>query len=74
MDAVTGAIEDGATAAELAQVVTFAAARRVAQFGTSNEFRDWNTVHHTYTYANAVYGLAGRTDAPEAYRGVSTRR
>ena len=70
MDAVTGAIEDGATAAELAQVVTFAAARRVSQFGTSNEFRDWNTVHHTYTYANAVYGLAKRTDASEAYRGV----
>ncbi len=70
MDAITGAIEDGATATELAGVVTFAAAQRVAQFGTSNEFRDWNTVHHSYTYANAVYGLSQRTDAQEIYRGV----
>jgi hypothetical protein len=62
--------EDGAGATELAQVVAYAAARRVAQFGTSNEFRDWNTVHHTYTYANAVHGLSQRTDAPEVYRGV----
>lgn len=70
VDAVTDAIENGATATELARVVTFAAARRVAHFGTSNEFRDWNTVHHTYTYANAVDGLSRRTDAPEMYRGV----
>ncbi|MFH5797101.1 Rieske (2Fe-2S) protein [Haladaptatus sp. CMAA 1911] len=70
IDAVTTAVEDGATATELARVVTFAAARRVAHFGTSNEFRDWNTVHHTYTYANAVDGLSQRTDAPEVYRGV----
>jgi nitrite reductase/ring-hydroxylating ferredoxin subunit len=69
-DAVTDAIADGATAEELASVVCDAAARRVAQFGTSNEFRDWNTVHHTYTYANAVHGLSQRTDAPEVYRGV----
>lgn len=70
LDAVTGAIADGATAAELAEVVSYAAARRVAQFGTSNEFRDWNTVHHTYTYANAVHGLTQRTAAQEVYRGV----
>lgn len=70
IDAVTEAIENGATATELAQVVTFAAARRVAHFGTSNEFRDWNTVHHTYTYANAVYGLSRRTNAAAMYRGV----
>jgi nitrite reductase/ring-hydroxylating ferredoxin subunit len=70
IDGVTDAIANGATAEELARVVTYAAARRVAHFGTSNEFRDWNTVHHTYTYANAVHGLSQRTDAPEVYRGV----
>ncbi|MFB6352787.1 MAG: Rieske (2Fe-2S) protein [Halobacteriales archaeon] len=69
MDALTGAIAAGASAGQLAERVAFAAARRVAQFGTANEFADWNTVHHTYTYANAVHGLAGRTDAPEVYRG-----
>jgi nitrite reductase/ring-hydroxylating ferredoxin subunit len=68
--ALTDAVAAGATGAQLASAVADAAARRVAQFGTANEFRDWNTVHHTYTYANAVCGLAGRTDAPEVYRAV----
>jgi nitrite reductase/ring-hydroxylating ferredoxin subunit len=68
--ALTGAVAAGATSAQLASAVADAAARRIAQFGTANEFRDWNTVHHTYTYANAVCGLAGRTDALELYRAV----
>jgi nitrite reductase/ring-hydroxylating ferredoxin subunit len=70
VEALTDAIAHGATAAALARSVCQATARRVAQFGTSNEFRDWNTVHHTYTYANAVCGLSRRTDAPELYRAV----
>ncbi|MFB6233456.1 MAG: Rieske (2Fe-2S) protein, partial [Haloarculaceae archaeon] len=28
----------------------------------------WNTVHHTFTYTNAVAQLARRTDADELYR------
>ena len=40
----------------------------IAQFGTSNEFNDWNTVHHTFSFANAVDNLARRTDADEVYR------
>ena len=70
VDEIAGAIATGATAEELARVVTYAAARRVAHFGTSNEFRDWNTVHHTFTYANAVHGAARRTDDWVIYRGV----
>ena len=70
VDTLTDAIAAGATARELATAVADAAAHRVAQFGTANEFRDWNTVHHTYTYANAVCGLAARTDTPELYRAV----
>jgi nitrite reductase/ring-hydroxylating ferredoxin subunit len=70
VDALTDAVAAGATGAQLASAVADAAARRVAQFGTANEFRDWNTVHHTYTYANAVCGLAGRTDDSAVYRAV----
>ena len=70
IDALTDAIAAGATPEDLASAVADAAARRIAQFGTANEFRDWNTVHHTYSYANATCGLAGRTDAPELYRAV----
>lgn len=70
INSLTTAISEGATAEELSRVVTYAAGRRIAHFGTSNEFRDWNTVHHTYTYANAVHGLSQRTDAQEVYRGI----
>jgi nitrite reductase/ring-hydroxylating ferredoxin subunit len=70
METITDAIAKGATAQELAERVAYAAARRIAHFGTSNEFRDWNTVHHTYTYANGVHGLTTRTSAREVYRGV----
>ncbi|AEH36640.1 Rieske (2Fe-2S) protein [Halopiger xanaduensis] len=70
VDALAGAVRAGATTEALASEVAHAAATRVAQFGTANEFGDWNTVHHTFTYANAVRGFARRTDALETYRGV----
>ncbi|RKD98406.1 Rieske (2Fe-2S) protein [Halopiger aswanensis] len=70
VDALADAVRAGATTEALATEVAHAAATRVAQFGTANEFSDWNTVHHTFTYANAVCGFARRTDALETYRGV----
>jgi nitrite reductase/ring-hydroxylating ferredoxin subunit len=70
VEALLDAASEGAAPADLAPVVRQAAARRVAQFSTANEFSDWNTVHHTYTYANAVCGATTRTDATELYRGV----
>ncbi len=69
-DALAAAIRNGATVEQLAGAVAYAAATRVARFGTSNEFVDWNTVHHTFTYANAVHRTSERVDAPELYRGV----
>ncbi|WP_380680183.1 Rieske (2Fe-2S) protein [Salinigranum sp. GCM10025319] len=61
---VVGALENavaaGATPKQLASAVAMAAATRVARFSTANEFSDWNTVHHTFTYANAVHALAER--------------
>jgi nitrite reductase/ring-hydroxylating ferredoxin subunit len=70
VEALTTAVANGATPAELAHRVCHAAATRVAQFGVANEFGDWNTVHHTFTYANAVRQAARRIDATELYRGV----
>jgi nitrite reductase/ring-hydroxylating ferredoxin subunit len=70
VETLTEAIRDGASPEALADVVALAAGTRVAQFATSNEFSDWNTVHHTFTYANAVHQLTGRTGAVELYRGV----
>ncbi|WP_049928019.1 Rieske (2Fe-2S) protein [Halopiger goleimassiliensis] len=70
VDALAGAVRAGATTEDLAAAVAHAAATRVAQFGTANEFGDWDTVHHTFTYANAVEGATRRTDAVELYRAV----
>lgn len=67
-EALRGAIRAGATTEQLAHAVAVAALRRVAHFATSNEFGDWNTVHHTFSFANAVDQLAVRTDADDLYR------
>ena len=68
IDALTDAVREGATTVQLADAVARAATRRVTYFSTNNEFGDWNTVHHTFTYADAVHRAAGRTDATELYR------
>ncbi len=70
VEALLEEVEAGAPANLLAETVTHAAATRVAQFGTSNEFNDWNTVHHTYSYVNAVHALTARADNWERYRGI----
>jgi hypothetical protein len=70
VDAIRDAIRTGATVEALAHEVASAAATRVARFGTTNEFGDWNTVHHTFTYANAVQQAASRVEPTELYRGV----
>ncbi|MEF8843663.1 MAG: Rieske (2Fe-2S) protein [Haloarculaceae archaeon] len=69
LEALTGAVREGATREQLADAVARAATRRVAYFATNNEFSDWDTVHHTFTYANAVHRATRRTDAVELYRG-----
>ena len=68
----------GAAAADLARSLAYAAALRVARFGTANEHADWETAHHAFTYCNAVHqalkriGQAAVGDAGhvEAVRGV----
>jgi nitrite reductase/ring-hydroxylating ferredoxin subunit len=71
---VVGALEDaiaaGATPRQVARAVAMAAATRVARFSTANEFSDWNTVHHTFTYANAVHALSERVAGAGVDRAV----
>jgi nitrite reductase/ring-hydroxylating ferredoxin subunit len=69
IEALTDAIAAGASTTELADAVARAATRRVAYFSTNNEFADWDTVHHTLTYANALHRATGKTDTPALYRG-----
>src|SRR5262249_2363390 len=54
----------------------YAAALRVARFGSANEHSDWETAHHVFTYANAIQQMLVRIgtdyidDHLAAVRGV----
>jgi len=54
VDAMLAALRAGCGANELAGAVAHAAALRIARFPISNEFGDWDTAHHSFTFANAV--------------------
>jgi hypothetical protein len=43
---------------------------RIARFPTSNEFGDWDTALHTFTFANAVEQGLRRAPSVELLRGV----
>jgi len=60
IEALKAAIRAGAAPADLGRSLAYAAALRVARFGTSNEHSDWETAHHVFTYANAVDQLLTR--------------
>jgi nitrite reductase/ring-hydroxylating ferredoxin subunit len=59
--ALLEALRAGATPEQVAGAVVYAAALRIARFHTSNEFGDWDTALHTYTYANAIFQALCRT-------------
>jgi nitrite reductase/ring-hydroxylating ferredoxin subunit len=69
-DALVTALRNGATEVELAAAVVYAAATRIVRFPTSNEFGDWDTALHTFTFANAVEQGLRRSPSPELVRGV----
>jgi nitrite reductase/ring-hydroxylating ferredoxin subunit len=66
MDALRGGVDMTA----LAATVAYAAALRIARFHTSNEFGDWDTALHTFTFANAVHQGLRRAPSVELLRGV----
>lgn len=75
IDALTAAARNGASPADLGRALAYAAALRVARFGTANEHSDWETAHHVFTYTNAVHQALKRIGraAPhpvEAARGL----
>lgn len=59
-EALLEALRAGAAPEQLAGSVAYAAALRVAQFHTANEFGDWDTVLHTWTFANAIHQAVRR--------------
>src|SRR5262249_29602014 len=69
-DALPEALRAGATEGGLASAGAYAAATRIARFPTSNDFGDWDTALHTFTFANAVEQGLRRSPSPELLRGV----
>jgi nitrite reductase/ring-hydroxylating ferredoxin subunit len=68
--ALLEALREGAREEGLAGAVAYAAALRIARFPTTNEFGDWDTALHTFTFSNAVHQGLRRTLSPELLRGV----
>ncbi len=60
LQALLDALQEGASPADVARSVALAAALRIAHFGTSNDHSDWDSAHHTFSYANAAFGLIMR--------------
>jgi hypothetical protein len=69
-DGLLEALREGATENELAAAVSYGAALRIARFPTSNEFSDWDTALHTFTFASAVQEGQRRAPSTELLRGV----
>jgi hypothetical protein len=70
-DALVVAANGGATLEQLARAVALAAALRLVRFHTQNDVADWDTVHHTFTTANAVHQAILRQPTPELGRGIA---
>jgi hypothetical protein len=68
--AILEALRSGAPLTSVTQTLSYAAALRVAKFHTSNEFSDWITVLHTFTYANALHASMRRAPSMELARGI----
>ena len=64
------AILAGARPVQLSKALAYASAMRVARFGSANEFGDWVTVLHTFTYCNAIHQAIRRCTSPAVVRGV----
>jgi nitrite reductase/ring-hydroxylating ferredoxin subunit len=70
LDALLDAVRAGVSPVDVASAVSFAAATRIARFPTSNEFGDWDTALHSFTFANAVEQGLRRSPSVELLRGV----
>jgi nitrite reductase/ring-hydroxylating ferredoxin subunit len=69
-DAMVVALRAGCGAEDLGHLVAYAAAIRIAQFPISNEFGDWDTAHHSFTFANAVNQGLQRVPSQELLRAT----
>ena len=70
LEALLEVVRSGTRLVDLSATVAYAAARRAVHFHTSNEFGDWDTLHHVFTYANSVDQAMRRLPSRELARGI----
>ncbi|MGI8810803.1 MAG: Rieske (2Fe-2S) protein [Acidimicrobiales bacterium] len=70
VESICLAIAAGATPEQLGRAVALAGALRITRFHTQNDFGDWDSVHHGFTYANALHQCLIRQPSDELVRGV----
>jgi nitrite reductase/ring-hydroxylating ferredoxin subunit len=70
LDAVLDAVRAGADEEQVGRAVAYAASQRVLRFHVQNDFGDWDTVHHTFTAANALHQALVRAPTVELLRGA----
>ncbi|HJV08300.1 MAG TPA: Rieske 2Fe-2S domain-containing protein, partial [Acidimicrobiales bacterium] len=70
VESIRSAIVAGATPEQLGRALGLAAALRITRFHTQNDFGDWDSVHHGFTYANALHQCLLRHPSDELVRGV----
>ncbi|HEV7524444.1 MAG TPA: Rieske 2Fe-2S domain-containing protein [Acidimicrobiia bacterium] len=70
VDALVDARAAGATDEQLGRAIAYAAALRIVRFHTRNDHADWDTVHHSFTAANALHQAMRRNPTPELRRGA----
>ncbi len=69
-DALIDAIRKGISEEDLCSAVTLATAFRIARFPTTNEYSDWDTTLHTFSFANAVNQSVRRHPSSDLTKGI----
>jgi hypothetical protein len=70
LDAVMAAFRGGMAVADAAQALAYASALRLTRFPTSNEFGDWDTALHNFTYCASLAQVAKRAPSVELARAI----
>ncbi|HLY82391.1 MAG TPA: hypothetical protein VKQ71_05365, partial [Acidimicrobiales bacterium] len=63
-------LDAGASPEQIGRAVALAAGLRITRFHVQNDHADWNTVHHGFTYANALHQALVRAPSVELLRGA----
>ncbi|MEO8696647.1 MAG: Rieske 2Fe-2S domain-containing protein [Acidimicrobiales bacterium] len=64
------ALRAGADEEQLGRAIAYAAALRIARFHVQNDHADWDSVHHTFTAANALHHALQRRPSIDVLRGA----